>query len=234
MSDWQMTDPLGTPNTGRNRFDIMASGLRGRTRGKQDPGDPIRVKNGEQLVESGFYRREQNGRIQYVDGDGNPIEGQQQEAARAFDLAQREGKVFDLESQQAVNWPPENGNAPDRSGERQRAPAEGPARENRTDFVGARREEREQRMSEARARGGVSFHPDGRAFIPTPEGLTIGSGNTAVAPREINSNTAKDLTPDQAREIFRQAFGRDLPPDRNPVEALSEELRNAQGDMRRQ
>jgi hypothetical protein len=233
MSDWQMTDPLGTPQTGPNRFDIMASGLRGRDRNKRPPGEPIRVKNGNQLVESGFYRREQNGRIQYVDQDGNPIEGQQQEAARAFDLAQREGKVFDLESQQAVNMP-SGGDAPDRSGERQRAPAEGAARENRTDFVGERREQREQRMSEARASGGVSFHPDGTAFVPTPEGLTIGSGNTAAAPREINYRTARDLSPDQAREIYRKAFGRDLPPDRNPVEALSEELRNAQGNMRRQ
>lgn len=232
MSDWQLTDPVGTPNTGPNRFDIMASGLRRRDRNKQPPGEPIRVKNGEQLIESGFYRREQNGRIEYVDQDGNPVEGEQQEAARAFDLAQREGKVFDLEAQQAVKMPT-GGEGADRES-RQAPPEEGAAREGRTDFVEQRREDRERRVGEARESGGVSFHPDGTAFIPTPEGLTVGSGNTAAAPREINYRTARDLTPDQAREIFVQAFGRDLPPDRNPVEALSEELRNAKGNMRRQ
>jgi hypothetical protein len=223
MSDWQITAPLGTPNKGPNRFDIMASGVRGKPRNRGDlPGEPIYVRNGAQRVESGFYRTEEDGRIQYVDQEGRPVDERRLEAARAFDLAQREGKIFDLESQQAVDIG---------GGEQQeRTPrAEGPTgmsdEQVATRQAGIRESAAQARMNAGPVEG-VEFDSWSAARITDPEILRQVGVEGAIT-ETIARNR---LTQDQARAAFEATFSRPVPSNMSPKEALAEELRN----MRRQ
>ena len=70
---------------------------------------------------------------------------------------------------------------------------------------------------------GVQFFGDGRAYISTPPGVVIGIDGHV--PPQIDHEIALDLEADDARRIFEETFERQVPPDKSPQEALSEELR---------
>lgn len=185
----------------------------------------IQFRSGNSVHPTNWFMVREAGETRYVDGDGNELTGQQREAAERWGAAQAEGKIWSIDQ----NGPVDVGDAQQRTSRESNnyfaQPTPEQNQQARDDLHSMR--ERENAQSRENARTLM----EGRA---TPTGLTWRQGQ-AVIPLEqptengmvrVNYQSARDLSPDQARELYQRTFQKAVPSDKSPQEALSEELRN--------